>query len=186
MEEQRERTPSGNLKAGKSVSPRQNAPGSTSALIVASDTHAEPPASAPKKAGKAKARKSDANKNAEADSPVASIEDEGDMDSSQKTVVDPEVAEALAKREEARKAKSEKMKAITKGTQKTTSSSPIRPKRSPIKPSRKTSPILPPKKESPIKPKQKQSPVRPPIRRAKTSISPPSRPKFTLVQKAKS
>lgn len=185
MEEHRERTPSGSRKARKSLSPRHNMPGVASTLIVASDLHADTPASASKKASKAKARKSDADKDGEADSPVASIEDEGDMDSSQKTVVDPEVAEALAKREEARKAKSEKMKAITKGTQKTTSSSPIRPKRSPIKP-RKTSPILPPKKESPIKPKQKQSPVRPPTRSAKTSILPPSRPKFTLVQKAKS
>lgn len=82
----------------------------------------EAPASASKKKNKGKqARKSDAKAAdqaaAEADSPVASIEenDDDDMNSSQKTVVDPEVAEALAKREAARQAKSEKMKAITKG-----------------------------------------------------------------------
>lgn len=40
------------------------------------------------------------------------------MDSSQKTLFEPEVAKALLKRGEARKAKSEKMQAITKGTQK--------------------------------------------------------------------
>lgn len=76
--------------------------------------------SASKKSNKGKgARKSDAKptKDAEADSPVASIEEnDDDMNSSQKTIVDPDVAEALAKREAARQAKSEKMKAITKGT----------------------------------------------------------------------
>ena len=185
MEEQRERTPGGYGKAatGKSVSPRQNAPGSASTLIVrSSGLHIDPSASASKKsASKAKARKSD--KDAEADSPVASIEDDNEMNSSQKTVVDPEVAEALARREEARKAKSEKMKAITKGTQKRKTISPkSSPKEKQEKASpRKRSPILPP-----TKPKQTQSPIRPPTRSTKSSILPTSRPKFTLVQKAKS
>lgn len=191
MEEQRERTPSANAKAAKSVSPRQK-PASDGTLIVASDPHTEPPASSSKKSTKAKARKSDANKDAEADSPVASIEDDNEMDSSQKTVVDPEVAEALAKREEARKAKSEKMKAITKGTQKrknTISPQKRAPRKKEEKASpRKGSPILRSRRTSPILPptKPKQSPIRPPTRSTKSSILPPSRPRFTLVSKAKS
>lgn len=191
MEGQRERTPSGNAKAAKSVSPRQK-PASDGAFIVASDPHTEPPASASKKSTKAKARKSDSNKDGEADSPVASIEDDNEMDSSQKTVVDPEVAEALAKREEARKAKSEKMKAITKGTQKRkTTISPQKkaPRKKGEKASpRKGSPILRSRGASPILPptKPKQSPIRPPTRSTKSSILPPSRPRFTLVSKAKS
>ena len=81
------------------------------------------PGSASKNNNKGKGpRKSDANptKQQRIRGPICKLQawsieqNQEDMNSSQKTVVNPEVAEALAKREAARQAKSEKMKAITK------------------------------------------------------------------------
>ena len=142
-EERQTRSPPGHNRTGQANQRMEmdatgisyEEPGLMSFTNPNSTEHRAPaPGSATKKNTKGKAPRKSESKDTEADSPVASIEDGEEMTSSQKTVVDPEVVEAMRKREEARKAKSEKMKAITKGTEETSPKSKTTPKKkSPIR-----------------------------------------------------